>query len=386
MGNSRNWLKAGLLAGSALTLAACSTYPSEPRYSTRPVDTGQAYTPYGQGTTPGTQQPAGAPAPVSNPYYQPSQAPAEPEVYHGPTAGSGSIEGGGLPPADAIQEPARPAPRPVAPTPARPTTPPASTTPALVAPVSTTAGSAYVIQPGDTLSGVGRRFQTPVQSLIDMNNLDPRGSITAGQRILLPTTAADRGTDLYATGPAPTGIPAATAATAPAAPPRGNPPLTSAPTPAPAPARPAATSSAAPAAHASSSATTASLALQWPVRGDVLRRFGPVGMGERNNGINIGASAGSSVKASADGTVAYVGDDIVGQGLTVLIVHRDGWRTVYSHLGSATVRDGARVRAGQDIGTVGLSAGDGRPSIHFEVRQMRGDDPVALDPLSVLPR
>ena len=128
------------------------------------------------------------------------------------------------------------------------------------------------------------------------------------------------------------------------------------------------------------------LALQWPVRGDILRRFGPVGMGERNNGINIGASAGTEVKASADGTVAYVGDDIVGQGLTVLIVHRDGWRTVYGHLGSATVRDGAQVRAGQAIGTVGLTAGDGRPSIHYEVRQMRGDDPVALDPLTVLPR
>ena len=128
------------------------------------------------------------------------------------------------------------------------------------------------------------------------------------------------------------------------------------------------------------------LVMQWPVRGDILRRFGPVGMGERNNGINIGASAGAEVKAAAAGRVAYVGDDLVGQGLTVLIVHRDGWRTVYGHLGSATVRDGAEVRAGQAIGTVGLTAGDGRPSIHFETRQMRGDDPVAVDPLSVLPR
>jgi septal ring factor EnvC (AmiA/AmiB activator) len=124
----------------------------------------------------------------------------------------------------------------------------------------------------------------------------------------------------------------------------------------------------------------------WPVRGDILRRFGPVGMGERNNGINIGASAGASVVASAGGRVAYVGDDLVGQGLTVLVVHNGGWRTVYGHLGSATVKDGDDVRAGQQIGTVGLTAGDGRPSIHFETRQMRGDDPVAVDPLTVLPR
>jgi septal ring factor EnvC (AmiA/AmiB activator) len=127
-------------------------------------------------------------------------------------------------------------------------------------------------------------------------------------------------------------------------------------------------------------------ALQWPVRGDILRRFGPVGLGERNNGINIGAAAGAAVNAAAPGRVAYVGDDLVGQGLTVLIVHRDGWRTVYGHLGSATVDDGADVRAGQQIGTVGLTAGDGRPSIHFETRRMQGDEPVAIDPLTVLPR
>src|SRR3989344_7341561 len=128
------------------------------------------------------------------------------------------------------------------------------------------------------------------------------------------------------------------------------------------------------------------MALLWPVRGDILRRFGPVGMGERNNGINIGASAGASVVASAGGRGGDVGDDLVGQGLTVLVVHNGGWRTVYGHLGSATVKDGDDVRAGQQIGTVGLTAGDGGPSIPFQTRQMRGDDPVAGDPLTVLPR
>jgi murein DD-endopeptidase MepM/ murein hydrolase activator NlpD len=108
------------------------------------------------------------------------------------------------------------------------------------------------------------------------------------------------------------------------------------------------------------------LSLDWPVRGDILRRFGPVGLGERNNGVNIGAAAGTEVRAAAAGRVGYVGDDLAGQGLTVLIVHRDGWRTVYGHLGTATVRDGDLISAGGQIGTVGNTAGDGRPSIHFE--------------------
>lgn len=360
--SSRNWIRAGLLAGSALTLAACSSYPTEPRYSTRPVPVGEAPSPYGYGPynqpaptpAPAVQTPPVQPAP-SNPYYQP-QTP--PPVEQGPIVSSGGIEGGGLAP------PAGPA-YPSTGEPSR-INPPAPTTPS--APIQ--AGAAYVIQPGDTISGVGRRFGVPVQSLIDLNNLGPRGSITAGQRLMLPSTAVDRGTDPYATGPSPSGVTAQPADVAPPPPP---PPSGNAPLP-----RPAAT----PAPTVSGQ----SIALQWPIRGNILRRFGPSGLGERNNGINIAGAAGADVKASADGTVAYVGSDIVGQGLTVLIVHRDGWRTVYSHLGSATVRDGATVRAGQTIGTVGTTAGDGRPSIHYEVRQMRGDDPIAIDPLSVLPR
>lgn len=122
------------------------------------------------------------------------------------------------------------------------------------------------------------------------------------------------------------------------------------------------------------------------MRGDILRRFGPTGMGSRNNGINIGAAEGAPVLASAPGRVAYVGENLPGQGLTVLVVHRDGWRTTYGHLGRALVREGEDVSAREQIGTVGTTAGDGRPSIHFEIWRMRGDEPTAQDPLTVLPR
>lgn len=362
MAGMSGWMRAVLIAGATLSTAACISYPSEPRYSTRPTpvpgQTGPAYpTPQAQGSSQG-----GYPAPAQT---QPSSPPAPMA-----TAPVGQIDGGSLPPPAATPYPStQPA-----------YTPPSSaTTPAQPRSVSTAPGAAYVIQAGDTISGVGRRFQTPVQTLIDLNGLGPRGAITTGQRIILPESAVDTGRDPYATGPSPTGVyvPNNGAVPPPPPPPSGNaalPAQTRPGTPAPA------------AAAAAAPVANGAVALQWPVRGDILRRFGPVGMGERNNGINIGASAGASVVASAAGRVAYVGDDLVGQGLTVLIVHAGGWRTVYGHLGSATVRDGEDVRAGQQIGTVGMTAGDGRPSIHFETRQMRGDDPVAVDPLSVLPR
>ncbi len=350
-----NWMRAAAIAFAGMAATACASYPEAPRYSTRPMEG------YGaSGVRP------------ADPY----GAQPQPPVYEAPppmTAPTERIEGGALPPPSSSSSDTYPPPAYNPPAYTPPATSPSYVTPR--APMSVNAGAAYVIQPGDTISGVGRRFQTPVQNLIDLNGLGPRGAITVGQSIILPDSALDTGPDPYATGPAPVGVmvPENGVIPPPPPPPSGNP---AAPPP---PRQPDATGS-------TGVAPAGATSLQWPVRGEVLRRFGPVGLGERNNGINIGAAAGAPVNAAAGGRVAYVGDDIIGQGLTVLIIHRDGWRTVYGHLGSATVDDGADVRAGQQIGTVGLTAGDGRPSIHFETRRMQGDEPVAIDPLTVLPR
>lgn len=346
-------LKTGLrvliVAGGMLALAACTT--AGPRYSIyadaapppsrAPYPTSPAYPTYPTAPAPSGEGVRGP----SSPYNEPAP---------NATAPVGTIEGGALDAPVYVPRPGQPAAGPADGGFTSPPPPRGGTT---------VAGASYVIQPGDTISGIGRRFQTPVQSLIDLNSLGPRAAITPGQRLTLPESAVDIGGDPYATGPSPSGVyvPNPGSVPPPPPPPSGNvalPPVS----------------------------TTADVSLDWPVRGDILRRFGPVGMGERNNGINIGASAGREVGASAAGQVAYVGDDLAGQGLTILVAHPGGWRTAYGHLGSATVRQGDQVRAGQQIGTVGTTAGDGRPSIHFETWRMRGDEPIAIDPLTVLPR
>ncbi len=58
----------------------------------------------------------------------------------------------------------------------------------------------------------------------------------------------------------------------------------------------------------------------------------------RNDGLNLSASSGSPVRASAAGEVVYAGDAVPGYGNLVLIKHPDGWVTAYGHLGSITVR------------------------------------------------
>lgn len=359
-----------MIGGLAVTtamfgLAACASYPSEPRYSTRAdpnawVGPQPAYPP-APGATPGT------PAPIE-------------EAPPPRTAPIDAIEGGALPSAGSGSGAGASAPRP--------SETQHTSGPALV-PSPAAGALAYSVQQGDTLSGVARRFRTPVRTLIELNGLTPDGGVRAGQRVILPAGAVDIGSDPYATGPAPTALPAGTvpARPAPVVTPPPAPPVTR---PAPAPVQPTPAQPTAPAPATGAPATgappTGALAFQWPLRGEVVRRFGPVALGERNNGINIAGAAGATVAASATGRVAYVGDSIPGHGLTVIVVHRDGYRTVYSHLGSATVDDGDDVRAGQQVGTVGTSAGDGRPSVHFEIRKVEGDNPQAIDPMTVLPR
>jgi hypothetical protein len=76
---------------------------------------------------------------------------------------------------------------------------------------------------------------------------------------------------------------------------------------------------------------------------------GPYGAG--NRGVEYGTVAGTSVQASAAGTVTFAGP--VGGELHVTVLHRDGVRTSYSFLASIEVALGQHVRQGDPVGTTG---------------------------------
>lgn len=357
--------KLGAAVLAALLTAACgTTLPSQPRYPTRITD-----------LPPPPPPVTAAPAPeIMEPRHD---APA-------PSVPSGQVEVEALPPVEAAPAPTLEF--------GRPETAPAS--PATLRP-----GATYVVQPGDTVSGVSRRFGVPVQSLIVLNGLGPQGAIRAGQSLILPDTARDLGPDPYATGPSPRGVEVA-AADVPPPPPPPPPPMR---TPEPPPSQPAATTPAQSASEpvqrpgqpviATSDfpepdelARRAAGRFQWPVRGEILTRFGVMGSGLRNDGVNIAAPAGTEVRAAAAGQVAYAGDSLPGLGTTIVIVHGDGWVTAYSHLGSTAVRMEQTVRQGQVIGTVGTTGGVSQPQVHFEIRYTPSpaDRPRPVDPLPLL--
>lgn len=107
----------------------------------------------------------------------------------------------------------------------------------------------------------------------------------------------------------------------------------------------------------------------WPVRGKILSQYGAKNHGLFNDGINISATRGISVKASENGVVAYAGNEVKGMGNLVIIQHSGGWMTVYAHMDSMSVKRGTRVNVGQPIGTIGMTGKVDKPQLHFEIRK-----------------
>ncbi len=119
----------------------------------------------------------------------------------------------------------------------------------------------------------------------------------------------------------------------------------------------------------------------WPVNGSVVSNFGVVGKGRRNDGINIKAALGTNVKAADKGVVAYAGNELKGFGNLVLIKHADGYITAYAHNDKLYVKKGQTVLRGEKIATVGSTGSVNTPQLHFEVRAGK----KAVNPRTYLP-
>lgn len=250
---------------------------------------------------------------------------------------------------------------------------------------------------GDTLYSLSRKYSVPVNDLAVMNNISAPFALSVGQKLKVPDLASAP-VRTAAAAPVAKTTPAATSAqskygTPPAA------PKTSAPvkvaTPAVATTKAVASTApkggaknatqanakTQPVKHAQqkissdpnkklpSIAARSSSKFSWPVRGKILSHYGAKSGGLFNDGINIGASRGTAVKAAENGVVAYAGNEVKGMGNLVIIQHSGGWMTVYAHMDSMSVRRGARVSVGQKIGTVGATGKVDQPQLHFEIRK-----------------
>jgi septal ring factor EnvC (AmiA/AmiB activator) len=116
--------------------------------------------------------------------------------------------------------------------------------------------------------------------------------------------------------------------------------------------------------------------LNWPITGGhIVRHFGEDRNAKLNTitlnyGVDIKASSDLNIKASAEGVVSAI-DWIPGYGGVIIITHKDGYRTVYSHFSDIYVKEGDKVKLGSVIAKVGESI-EGY-IVHFEIWNSRNN-------------
>lgn len=115
-----------------------------------------------------------------------------------------------------------------------------------------------------------------------------------------------------------------------------------------------------------------------PVEGEIMRGFAKDSLIYSDTleewvthlAIDIKADRTTVIKASEQGTVISIKND-PRYGLTIVIEHVNGFKTVYSNLLTTEfVTEGEKVEKGQSIGTVGNSASFeivDEPHLHFEI-------------------
>jgi len=234
-------------------------------------------------------------------------------------------------------------------------------------------GRYHIVKKGQSGIAIARAYGVEWTKIIELNHLQEPFTLREGQRLILPPakdvakmTLEQRAaafqidlTDL-ATGSEPALAPAGK----------------------PAPPNPSPKRQLAPTTPVAEPETTFAGRFDWPVDGRVIRAFGPMDNGGRNDGITIAAPKGTAIAAAADGVVMWVGEHPA-FGNVVLVRHGSGWITIYGNADKLLVRRGQSVRIGQTIALVGTSGATAdQPQTFFEVLQ--GKKPV--NPMGLLPK
>jgi len=216
----------------------------------------------------------------------------------------------------------------------------------------------YEVRRGDTLYSIALRHDLDYRKLARWNNIGGNYLIREGQRLRLspPSGGGGGGTQV---------------ARAPAGPSR------SSPSSSPPPRQASESRPSRQRAEPARESLSFDKRWQWPVRGELARRFAP----PDSKGIDIAAKVGTEVRAAAPGRVVYSGSALKGYGELIIIKHDDTYLSAYGYNSRRHAQEGDTVTAGQVIAEVGLGPAR-RSLLHFEIRKAGSP----LDPLRLLPR
>jgi murein DD-endopeptidase MepM/ murein hydrolase activator NlpD len=249
-------------------------------------------------------------------------------------------------------------------------------------PQTVAASDVHVVQPGESLIGIGRRYGISLSEIARLNGIQPYTKVSVGDRIKVPGRGNERmaarqpaqvQAQVHAQVQQPVAQRAPQQRVAQAAPPIdnvGTVPTENARVATPEPA--AAPQS--PVKKAEAVAENKMPQFRWPVTGHVIEAFGPRPNGTTNDGINLAVPVGTPIKAAEDGVVAYAGNELKGYGNLVLVRHADNYVSAYANASELLVKRGDSVKRGQVIARAGQTGNVTSPQLHFEIR--KGSTPV----------
>ena len=230
----------------------------------------------------------------------------------------------------------------------------------------------HIVVRGETVHKIAQRYSSEPGTLVRLNRISPPYRLSPGQRLILPkniATTLQRGTAPATKLARPTVSSEMLDRSVQLARPNG---IKSKVAPLP---RRKILSAKQP-ELAGAPAVNSRGGFIWPVNGPLLSKFGSLGKGLQNDGINILARRGSPVRAIQNGVVAYSGNELRGFGNLLLIKHSGGWISAYAHNEKLLVKTGQRVKRGQVISSVGSTGSVNKPQLHFELRRKsRAVDP-----------
>lgn len=100
-------------------------------------------------------------------------------------------------------------------------------------------------------------------------------------------------------------------------------------------------------------------------------RFHPILKYRRlHSGIDLAARPGTPIYATGDGVVRVAGrnpEGYSGYGVVVDIDHGFGFHTLYAHMTTTMVKEGQKVKRGEQVGTVGSTGMSTGAHLHYEV-------------------
>jgi murein DD-endopeptidase MepM/ murein hydrolase activator NlpD len=118
-------------------------------------------------------------------------------------------------------------------------------------------------------------------------------------------------------------------------------------------------------------------AFAWPIRNHTLSSTFGRRWGKMHEGVDLVGS--STIMAADDGVVEFAGQK-TGYGNCVIINHKNGYKTLYGHLKSISVREGQIVEKGDKVGVMGNTGHSTGTHLHFEIQR----NGVAQNPLKYL--